>query len=76
MSRLSHILPLVLTINISNKYSKVKVADHVKISKYKIIFAKVYIPNGSEEVFVIRNAEFFLTVDFNNEEIVATFYEK
>ena len=76
MSRLLHILPLVLTININNKYSKVKVADHVEISKYKSIFAKVYIPNRSEEVFVIRNAEFFLTVDFNNEEIVATFYEK
>ena len=29
--------------------------DIVKISKYKNIFAKVYIPNWSEEVFVIKS---------------------
>ena len=37
----------------SNKKDlKVKIGDHVRISKYKNIFAKVYIPNWSEEVFV------------------------
>ena len=34
---------------------KLKVGDHVRISKYKDIFAKGYTPNGSEEVFVITN---------------------
>ena len=31
-----------------------KVGDHVRISKYKKIFAKGYTPNWSEEVFVIK----------------------
>ena len=33
---------------------KFKVIDHIKISTYKNIFAKDYVPNWSEEVFVIR----------------------
>ena len=33
---------------------KVKVGDYVRISKYKNIFVKVYVPNWSEEVFVIK----------------------
>ena len=32
---------------------KFKVDDHVRISKYKNIFAKGYTPNWSEEVFVV-----------------------
>ena len=32
---------------------KFKVDDHVRLSKYKNIFGKGYIPNWSEEVFVI-----------------------
>ena len=32
---------------------KFKVGDHVRISKYKNIFAKGYTPNWSEEVFVV-----------------------
>ena len=35
------------------KDPKFKVGDLVKIFKYKNIFAKVYTPNWSEEVFVI-----------------------
>ena len=39
----------------SNKTNpKFKVGDHVRISKYKNIFAKRYSPNWSEEVFVIN----------------------
>ena len=33
---------------------KFKVGDHVRISKYKIFFAKGYVPNWSEEGFVIK----------------------
>ena len=33
---------------------KFKVGDHVRISKYKNIFAKCYTPNLSEKVFVIK----------------------
>ena len=32
---------------------KFKVSGHVRISKYKNIFAKSYVPNWSEEVFVV-----------------------
>ena len=36
----------------SKKDSKFKFGDHVRISKYKKIFAKGYTPNWSEENFV------------------------
>ena len=39
---------------INDKDPKFKVGNHVKISKYKNIFAKGYTPNWSEEVFVIK----------------------
>ena len=38
---------------VNDKDPKFKVGDHVRISKYKNIFAKGYAPNWSEEVFVI-----------------------
>ena len=38
---------------VNDKDPKFKVVDHVRISKYKNIFAKVYMPNWSEEVFVV-----------------------
>ena len=38
---------------VNDKDPKFKVGDHVRISKYKNIFAKGYTPNWSEEVFVI-----------------------
>ena len=37
----------------SAKDAKFKIDDHVRISKYKNIFAKVYRPNWSEEVFLL-----------------------
>ena len=37
----------------NDKDPKFKVGDHVKLSKYKNIFAKGYVPNWSEEMFVI-----------------------
>ena len=42
---------------INNKDPKFKIADIVRISKYKNIFAKGWIPNWSEEVFVIKKVE-------------------
>ena len=38
----------------NKKDPKFKVGDHVRISKYKNIFAKGYAPNWSEEVFLIN----------------------
>ena len=60
---------------------KFKVGDHVRISKYKNIFAKGYTPNWSEEDFVIKKIRntvpwtYFID-DLNGEEITGTFYEK
>ena len=41
---------------INYKDPKFKVGDRVRISKYKNIFAKGYMPNWSEEVFVIKKS--------------------
>ena len=65
----------------NKKDPKFKVGDHVRISKYKNIFAKGYTPNWSEEVFVvskIKNTVLWTYVinDLNGEEIIGTFYEK
>ena len=38
---------------VNDKDPKFKVGDHVRISKYKNIFAKGYTPNWSEEVFAV-----------------------
>ena len=40
-------------VDSNNKDPKFKIGDHVRISKYKNIFAKGYTPNWSEKVFVI-----------------------
>ena len=60
---------------------KFKLGDHVRISKYKNIFAKGYIPNWSEEVFVIKKIKntvplTYVIGDLNGEEVTGTFYEK
>ena len=66
---------------INDKDPKLKVGDHVRISKYKNVFTKGYMPNWSEEVFIsskIKNSVpwTYIINDLNGEEIVETFYEK
>ena len=39
---------------VRDKNPKFKVGDHARISKYKNIFAKRYMPNWSEEIFIIK----------------------
>ena len=39
---------------INDKDAKFKIGDIVRISKYKNIFTKGYVPNCSKEVFVIK----------------------
>ena len=67
--------------NSNKKDPKFKVGDHVRISKYKSIFANGYTSNWSEEVFVISNIKntvpsTYVISDLNGEEITAGFYEK
>ena len=66
---------------INNKDPKFKIGDIVRISKYKNIFAKGYVPNWSEEVFVIKKVRntvpwTYVISDLKVEEIVGTFCEK
>ena len=66
---------------VNDKDPKFKVGDHVRISKYKNIFAKGYMPNWSEEVFVVNEVKntvpwTYVINDLNGEEIIGTFYEK
>ena len=66
---------------VNDKDPKFKVGDHVRISKYKNIFAKGYMPNWSEEVFVISKIKntvpwTYVINDLNGEKIIGTFYEK
>ena len=65
---------------INYKYPKFKVGDYVRISKYKNIFAKGYMPNRSEEVFVVDKVKntvpwTYVINNLNSEEITGTFYE-
>ena len=59
---------------------KIRNLKLVTISKYKNVFAKVYTPNWSEEVFMIKKVKdtvpwTYVINDLNGEEIVGTFYE-
>ena len=65
---------------VNDKNFKFKVGDHVRISKYKNIFAKGYMPNWSEEIFIIKKIKntapwTYVLNDLNDEEIIGTFYE-
>ena len=56
-----------------------KVGDNVRISKYKNIFVKSYVPNCYEEVFLTTKVKntvpwIYVISDLNREVIVRTFY--
>ena len=55
--------------------TKFNVGDHVRISKYKNIFAKGYMSNWSDDIFVITKVKntfpwIYVISDLNGEEIV------
>ena len=61
--------------------NKFKVGDHVRIFKYKNIFAEGYTPNWSEKIFVIKKVIntvpwTYVINDFNGEKNIKSFYEK
>ena len=65
----------------NEKDPKFKVGNHVRISKYKNIFARGYTPNWSEEIFVISKTQntvpwTYVISDLNGKEIVGRFCEK
>ena len=65
---------------VNDKNPKFKVGDHVRISKYKNIFTKGYMPNWSEEIFTIKKIKntipwTYVINDPNGGEIIGTFFE-
>ena len=57
------------------------VNDHVRVSKYKNIFAKEYALNWSKEIFVLKTIKntvlwTYVISDLTGEEIISSFYEK
>ena len=70
-----------MKILMKKKNPKFKVGDHVRISKYKNIFAKGYTQNWSEEVFIVSKTKdtvpwTYVISDLNGEKIAGSFYEK
>ena len=66
---------------VNKKDPKFKVGSNVRIPKYKNIFSKGYLPNWSEEVFIINKIQntvpwTYLINDLNGEEIKGSFDEK
>ena len=66
---------------VNDKDPKFKIGDHVRISIYKNIFAKGFISDWSEEVFVIKKFKntvpwTYIINDLNADEIIGKFYEK
>ena len=66
---------------IHDKDPKFKIGDFVRISKYKNIFAEGYVPNWSEELFVIKKVQntvpwTYVISDLKGQEITGKFYEK
>ena len=65
----------------NKKDPKFEVSNHVRISKYKNIFSKGYVPNWSEEGFVITKVKntmlwTYVISDLSGGQVVETFYEK
>ena len=63
----------------NDKNLKYKIGDNIIISKYKNVFARVYTPCWSEEVFMIKkvknNVQWTYIIDLNGEEIFGIFDE-
>ena len=65
----------------NKKDSKFKVGDHVRISKYKSIFATGCAPNCLEDVFVVSGIKntvpwTYVVSDVNGKVVTGSFYKK
>ena len=66
---------------VNDKDPKFEIGDHVRISKYKDIFAKRQTPNWSQDVFVTKKVQTtvpwtYVINDINGDEIIRTLDEK
>ena len=55
---------LIVMKNNNEEDPKFKVGDHVRILKYKMIFAKGYFPKWSEEDFVVTKVKNFVLWEY------------
>ena len=65
----------------TNKVNKFKVGDKVRISKYKSVFEKGYLPNWTTELFTVSKVlktspVTYKIKDFNDDEVTGIFYEQ
>ena len=72
---------IVSSKEVNNEGSKFKIGDIFRIGKYKNIFAKDYVLNWSEEIFVIKKVKntlpwTYVISDLKAEELLGTFYKK
>ena len=70
-----------ILMSIMKKSARFNVGDRVRISKFKIIFAKGYTPNWSKEIFIVDKINdtvpyTYNLKDLNDEEIIGSFYNK
>ena len=71
-----------LYINAHNeKSARFNVGDKVRISKFKNIFGKGYMPNWSTEIFIVDKINdtvpyTYNIKDLNGEKIIGSFYDK
>ena len=72
----THILTLVKKFMI--KILNLKLGILLKCQNINLFFAKYYVSNWSEELFVIKKTVLwtYIISDFNCKEIVGAFYEK
>jgi transposase InsO family protein len=64
-----------------NKSYKYMIGDLVRITKHRSSFARGYLPNWTEEIFIIFNRKkfkepFYYLRDFSGEDVAGGFYEK
>lgn len=62
-----------------HNFTKFKVGDHVRLSKYKHVFEKGYLPSWTTEIFTVKkiqhtNPETYLLVDWEGQEIKGGVY--
>ena len=65
----------------NEKYSRFKVGDKTRISKFKNIFANGNTPNWSKEIFIVDKINdtvpyTYNLKDLNGEEIIGSFYDR
>ena len=81
ISNIAQVRDILYGVIVPNKNFKFKIGDKVRVSKIKGTFEKGYLPNWSEEIFIIKrriplNVPVYELKDYNNEKIEGLWYER